>query len=150
MKRFWWLPAALGLLAGGCADQEVKRVFGVVTLDGKPLAGAEVKFWPKDDLKLNAYTAITRADGTFEIFKDPRPGTGLKPGRYVILVAKFGGAAATVREDVAAAPAQEGFMPGTYNTLPSKYNDKDKCPFVVALHQGDNDCPLPLESGKKK
>ena len=139
-----WLPLVL-LFLGGCAGREVKSVTGRVTINGQPLAGAQVQFCPLAAADAPSYTAIADADGRFEVFKDPRPGLGLKPGRYVILVTKFAGAAAAPKDEAAGAPLQEGTMPGTYNILPPLYNDRAKSPFVVDLQPGDNYVPLVIE-----
>jgi hypothetical protein len=147
MRRLaWLLLAAATTGSGGCSEPGVGRVSGNVTLDGQPLAGAEVKIWPKDDPSLGAATAVTKADGSFVVFKDPRPGAGLKPGRYVILVAKFGGARPAAPTDAAVAPAEEGILPGTFNQLPRRYNDKDQSPFVIEFTRGDNTIQVALES----
>lgn len=147
-SRSWLLIALLFL--GGCADREVKAVTGRVTWNGQPLAGAQVQFCAPAGVERPSYTALTDADGRFEVFKDPRPGLGLQPGRYVILVAKFTGAAAAPKGEVAAAPLQEGILPGTYNILPPLYNDRTKCPFNVDLHPGDNYIPLVLEGKERR
>ena len=146
MKHGTCLPAiAAWVAAAGCSASGVGRVTGTVTLDGEPLAGAEVRFWPKDEPDLGAATAVTRADGTFEVLRDPRPGAGLKPGRYVILVARYAGGRPQPEKDAAVAPAQEGIIPGTFNQLPARYNDRDRCPFTVEVGKGHNDFPLALE-----
>ncbi len=146
--RFSLLVALL--LLGGCSDSEVKSVTGRVTLNGQPLAGAQVQFCPPAGVDLPSYAAISDVDGRFAVFKDPRPGLGLKAGRYVVLVTKFAGAAAVPKEEVAGAPLQEGTFPGTYNILPPLYNDRAKSPFVVDLHAGDNDIPLMLEGKERR
>jgi hypothetical protein len=146
--RPWFLIALL--FAGGCSDREVKSVTGRVTLDGQPLAGAQVHFCPPAGVDGPTYTAISDADGRFELFKDPRPGLGLKPGKYIILVTKFAGAAAAPKDEVAGAPLQEGTMPGTYNILPPLYNDRARSPFVIDLQPGDNYVPLVIEGKERK
>jgi hypothetical protein len=41
---------------------------------------------------------------------------------------------------------QEGIVPGTFNQLPPRYNDKNRSPFQVQVKEGDNHFPLALES----
>jgi hypothetical protein len=134
-------------LAGCSSGTGVKKVTGTVTLDGNPLAGAEVQFWPKDDILLGSYLSRTGADGHFELFQDPRPGVGVKPGRYVVLVVKYGAREGWPPKpgDDLPVPASEG-MPWTQNTLPPIYNDKEHSPFIVEIKKGDNDFPLALAS----
>lgn len=149
MRARPWFVIVL-LLLGGCAAREVKSVTGRVTLNGAPLADAQVQFCPPAGTDGPTYTAISDADGRFEVFMDPRPGLGLKPGKYVVLVTKFAGAAAVPKEEVAGAPLQEGTMPGTLNVLPPIYNDRARSPFVIDLQPGDNYVPLALEGKERK
>jgi hypothetical protein len=150
MSRFLrcLLAALAALPLVGCSSGTgVKKVTGTVTLDGDPLAGAEVQFWPKDDIQLGSHLSRTGADGRFELFQDPRPGVGIKPGRYVVLVTKYGakeGWPPKPGDDLPVAAA-EG-MPWTKNTLPAIYNDKEHSPLIVEIQKGDNDFPIPLES----
>jgi hypothetical protein len=72
---------------------------------------------------------------------------GIKPGRYVALVVKYGakeGWPPKPGEDLPVGPV-EG-MPWMKNTLPPIYNDKDRSPLIVEIQTGDNDFPLPLKS----
>jgi hypothetical protein len=143
MRRFFVLLVLVMLLpVPGCGSR-VGRVHGKATLDGQPLAGAEVTFWSADN---PAYSATTGPDGSYEIYRDPRPEAGLKLGRYVVLVARYTRPKGEVKEDVAVPPEQEGVLPGTRNTLPFVYNDREKCPFQVELKSGDNEVNLDLKS----
>jgi hypothetical protein len=132
--------ACLALLAVvGCGDgNAVGRVTGVVRLDGKPLGHTDVTFWPKDDSALGTYATRSGTDGRFELFRDPRPGSYIKPGRYVALVAKVTPAPAEV--EVAAVASN------LRNSLPPIYDDKQRSPLIVDIKAGDNDVPLDLKS----
>src|SRR4051794_6950977 len=119
MHRLAWLAL---LVFVGCGPAPVGRVTGLVQLDGKPLPHTDVNFWPKDDPTLGTYGTRTGAAGRFELFRDPRPGAYIKPGRYVALVAK-----------VTAAPAEveaAAVSSNVRNSLPPIYDDKEKSPLV--------------------
>lgn len=146
MKRALWLPLLLLFVVAGCGQGKVKRVHGVATLDDQPLVGASITFWHSDE---PAYPTITGPDGSFEVFQDPRPEMGLKPTTYTVLVTKFGQSKVDVREGVAIPVEDEGFLPGTRNTLPRIYNDKDRCPFKIELKPGDNEVKLELKTPPK-
>jgi hypothetical protein len=77
------IPAVL-LAALGCGGKDRPvPVEGVVTLDGKPIAGAAVVFTPEG--RGRTASAETREDGSFRLttFKD---GDGAIPGNYKVLV----------------------------------------------------------------
>ena len=67
------------LSAGGGAKTSA-TVSGIVTLQGKPLAAAEVTVVTLDEAKPRVFTAAIQADGAYQ-FKEPLP-----PGRYVVIV----------------------------------------------------------------
>jgi hypothetical protein len=136
--------APLGLLAGGCSGPPGARVRGQVLLDGQPLAGAVVRFWPKDDLELGVYRGKAGPDGTFEL--EGRDGNRVKPGRYIVLITrdvKKDGTVPTTGDDWMALAA-----PGALrNTLPAPYSDRSNPPFTVAVTTGDNQIPpFPLKT----
>ena len=116
---------------------------GLATLDGEPLAHADVTFWAKDNPALGAYGTRTDADGRFVLFKDPRPGAYIKPGRYVALVAQRSKDAPKEIEPAAVAASSNAGAP---NLLPAVYSHKDDSPFIVDVKAGDNDFTLELKT----
>jgi hypothetical protein len=56
------------------------KVRGRIVAEGKPLAGAEIRLVPEDDLGAEGYRVMLDADGTFTV--------EVKPGRYVGVVVK--------------------------------------------------------------
>jgi hypothetical protein len=87
MKRFVGLVAAL-VVAGGCTSDSgpVLPVNGIVTLDGKPLDGATVTFYPESPGG-TVGTAETGSDGKF-ILVGVGGQQGLPPGKYKATVSK--------------------------------------------------------------
>lgn len=67
----WRVAVVVGLLLCGCGKSQVPPqnqalpITGTVTLDGKPLAGADVVFMPADAPA--AFAATTKDDGTYQL-----------------------------------------------------------------------------------
>ena len=135
----------------GCArepDNPVTVVTGTVTVDGNPLAGAEVIFWPKDNLELGTnIPAVTGSDGKFEVFPNLQTGVILKPGSYRVLIGKY----VPIKPDAAGQPADVGpdddYDPYRgRNILPAVYNHKQRSPNLVEIKAGENDFQVELKS----
>lgn len=142
-----WLLVALVVCGCSGGGSPVTKVAGTVTLDNKALAGADVLFWPKDDLNLGAGMGTTGPDGRFTVVPDPRHGVTMKPGWYVVVVGKTAGPPGATADDVAA-PA--GGVPGARSLIPEVYGSKERSPLVVEVTAGDNDFPLALEGRPKQ
>ncbi len=88
MRRSW-LPVVLLILVtplAGCRSGNLSRVKGVVTLDGQPLAGAEINLIPVGG-KGRAANAHSDAKGRFSI-GTVKEGDGAWPGEYKVTVIK--------------------------------------------------------------
>jgi hypothetical protein len=83
--RYGWMALIAIVLAGfeGCGKSRFVPVSGVVTLDGKPLAGAGLQFRP-DSSSGQYASAKTGNDGTFTAATGE--GKGMAPGTYRVLV----------------------------------------------------------------
>jgi hypothetical protein len=141
----------LGLVAAGCSGggSSVKRVRGVVKLDGQPLGGVTVEFRPRDksDPRLSQFGARTDPDGSFEI----RPGQHVRiyPGRYIVVIHKR----PDDREGPGGQPAAAlppGGLAGLPNDVPDKYGNPESPQFERDIAEGDNDLkPFEMEREKK-
>ena len=88
----WGKPVLIGmalaitLSAGGCGGSGPRpvQVKGRVTLDGQPLPGGTVTFFP-EDVGGHQATAVTDSDGSFSLTTFST-GDGAIPGQYKILV----------------------------------------------------------------
>ena len=141
--------ACLALLAtAGCSDgidRSVTNVTGTVLMDGKPLAGAQVVFYPKDKLSLgDSIPASTDEDGKFFLVKNIQSDVILKPGMYRVLVGKFSSKPPPNAKPPEEDPDYDAFR--GYNILPSVYNLKGKSPNIVEVKSGDNDFTVELKS----
>ena len=84
------LAGSLLLVFAGCGPAEGPEVKGKVTLDGQPLADAQVVFEPmgKDDVELGGGMAKTGPNGEFEFIPDETTGQTLAPGQYAVVISK--------------------------------------------------------------
>jgi hypothetical protein len=125
-------PAVLGvLLAVGCGPGGyASAVNGVVTLDGKPLAGAVVTFHPDD--KGPVAHGVSTDDGAYFV-KTGANRIGLAPGDYRVTVFAL---------------AESGGPPGSTPRLltPSRYSERAKTPLRFSIEAGRTEIDLPLES----
>jgi hypothetical protein len=77
----------------GCGGDETARiklapVTGTVTLNGKPLEGAEITFTPDgSNAKNTPASDVTGPDGNYKVIYRGR--SGLAPGKYKVLVSKL-------------------------------------------------------------
>ena len=148
--------AAVVLLAtSGCSKSElpVTAVTGTVTLDDKPLAGAQVVFYPNEDRKLDiSIPSSTNATGAFTLARNVQTEVILKPGTYRVLVGKFTrarpDAADKANENPEADPDYDEYR--GRNILPPIYNHKQKSPIVVEIKPGENDVKVELRSKPSK
>jgi hypothetical protein len=133
------LSAALCISLAGCGRGPITRVTGQVTLDGKPLDGAQVQFVQKSDPALGYASAITNAAGAFTIEPDARNNNLLRPGLFVVLVSK----------DVPQNASGEMGTP-LLHLVPAIYGIQAQTPLSAEIKEGDNPLP-PLEvRGEKK
>lgn len=129
-----------GLLLVGCGKAATgTRVSGTVTLDGKPLPGAELEFAPLEASEtIGGDTVISDAEGRFEIVPDSRK-QGLSPGQYGVRVSKWvdpkTGQPPETPEDL----EQLKLAGMLKNAVPFKYSDPESNPLLtVSLQPGTN------------
>jgi hypothetical protein len=119
----------------GCGSQfELGQAKGTVTLDGKPLEGAVVHFYPiiKDgDPVPPTSSATTDASGNYEmVARTDQRGAAVGPHKVVVLYAALGG----------------GSEPKNRPQIPQKYQLAAKSDLVVDVKSGSGDYPLVLKS----
>ena len=92
LKGFLVAFLALGIVfAVGCAKEKgYKKVTGKVTMDGQPLEGASLMFWPQAT-DGESGGGKTGADGTFSVTSSgsQKGDTGLLPGDYKVTIRKY-------------------------------------------------------------
>src|SRR5215470_12572106 len=72
-------------VVAGCGRAKAVKTTGVVTLDGQPVDGAEVKFIPVDAAKGMLASGVTGSDGKFRL-TTTNPNDGAIPGEYIVVV----------------------------------------------------------------
>ena len=125
----------------GCSETrkgDKAEVFGMVTLDGKPVDNAQIRFMPKSNTDLGTAFTRTNAQGEFIIKTDANDNNWLKPGTYKVLISKI----APIEVKAMGAPE--------VNLLPPQYSSQDKTPLSAELKNGENKLPpFELVSNKK-
>ena len=116
-QNFHWLQASLvcGLLclAAGCGNSDVGLVTGTIQLDGEPLEGAVITFYPvvEGSGRANSGGASygrTDAEGKYELVYN-RSENGAEIGKHKVVITTL----------------EEGggdYGPGTPEKLPKRYN----------------------------
>lgn len=128
----------LSFLVGlaGCSKPDhpqVGRVSGVVTLDGKPLAGATVMFQP---LEGRASIGTTDDAGRYSLtYLDGVPGAKVGPHKVII------------RTEV---PGEDGQPPIVKEKLPKRYHDQTELTAEVKPGTNTFDFPLTSRGGASK
>lgn len=118
-----------------------------VTLDGKPLAGANVALVPKDPSGVAAF-GITGGDGkckTQTLFG--RAGGGTAVGQYSVTVSKME-ERPTGRKAANPDTGVMGDVTENVETLPEKYLNASSTPFQVEVKSGKNAFPVELSSAR--
>jgi len=136
MKNGWLVPVVprlillggLTLLAAGCSGHKGPKlvpVSGKVTLDGKPLPGGVVNFFPdkaKGNDSQNTATGTIDSSGTYKLTSNAKEGAAL--GHYKVTVAT---------EMPPGADMKAGEMPPKLPPINSKYKLIDQTPLSVEV-----------------
>ncbi|MEZ6064354.1 MAG: hypothetical protein R3B90_01285 [Planctomycetaceae bacterium] len=124
------IAAVLPMLAAGCgpevheADSTAR---GVVMLDGKPLTGGVVMFFPGSG-EGQGGSGMIQPDGTFEVRTNAST-TGIDPGTYIVVIKPT--------DDM-----EDG------GGIPAKYQDAENAEFSAEVTaQGPNEFSFVLTSG---
>jgi hypothetical protein len=125
-----WLLLLLPLLSLGCGKSyPLAPVSGRVTMDGEPLAKAEVRFFPTDDKDLPFSTGTTDENGNYELYMVTETTTSrgaiIGTHRVTISVDQRKGKIMPVHRPGMPRMSKPG------ETIPSKYNKDSKMAFIV-------------------
>jgi hypothetical protein len=153
--------AAIGLCGVlGCGNEDrilsTQPVTGKVTLDGKPLAGAEIWLVPTDanEKVKNAKMTIrpyakSQADGTFTLTSYVS-NDGAPLGEYGVMVQKVGGTSAAAEGDAEVDPeTPRQTKTGKASNAPdplSKYRNPTVSGLTFTVKEGPNQLNLELKS----
>jgi hypothetical protein len=107
---------------------------GVVALDGKPLAAADVMFIPQGETPGQAAVARTGADGKFQLLSADRKQKGAAVGNYKVIVSKLVKPdGSDYVPDPSAGPIDTG---GFRELLPAAYTDQLQTPLSADVPAG--------------
>jgi hypothetical protein len=125
------LAAAALLLVAGCGGRGPFPVNGVVTLDGQPVVGAEVRFDPAAPDLLPAF-AMTTEGGAFSLAL--AGGKGALRGEYRVVVVKIEGPPVPMMPPPGMEPSkfpkyQQDVSAKRKNVLPAKYGRAETTPL---------------------
>lgn len=155
-----WLGAGIVTLVG-CSSKgtsvKTQPVKGLVTLDGTPVAGANVTFVPAtagqgmsaagytDENGIYKLTAMATGDATAEA------GAGTLPGDYVVSISKTVADTPMSEEEaeekgVKYTPPAVGKGPTVENVIPTKYKIPKTSGLTATVKEGENDIPFELSS----
>jgi hypothetical protein len=118
------------LALAGCGAK-TSPVEGVVTLDGKPLAGAAIQFVPQGQGR--DATATTDTNGAFAM-STFQPRDGVLPGSYKVVISPPLGAPDAVKyasaDEAMAAAAKAPAKAPAGPAFPQKYSRADQTPLT--------------------
>jgi len=118
-----------GCSGGGASDApELGLVSGTITLDGKPLAQANVTFEPSSGAPS---VGMTDEAGQYELTYN-KDNLGAVPGQHTVRISKFG---------------EPGSPNDTEDQVPAKFNTNSK--ETVEVKAGENEINLDLNSKAK-
>jgi hypothetical protein len=139
-----WCVAVWSVCSAGCSEAlqgpATVEVVGLVTMDGTPLAGADVFFYPVDAAgPAQACQTVTGTDGRFTAKTHVGAGeykSGMVPGEYRVAVSKLD-----------TANVASPYTPPKH-LLPEKYATPQSSGFTVTVSADkENDFTFPLIRG---
>lgn len=138
-------------LAAGCGSgaPQLVPVSGAVTLDGKPLAGATVVFYPQlaPDAGASAEViesrAITEADGSFKLINIHDGSKGAMTGHHKVTVTKM------VMKDGTVIPPDTDLAilgPNARELVPATYTELARTTLTAEVADGGSEIFLDLKA----
>ena len=127
----------------GCGDPNAPPLYpvtGTVTLDGQPLAGAGVMFFPREQTRGNACVGMTDAAGKYTLKPERTGGSGAPEGVFAVTISKMKDPPATAAGQPAAAETDLD------ETLSPKYWDSAQSILSAKVPKGGANIDFPLVS----
>jgi hypothetical protein len=144
---FGCLAAALAAAGCGSGGGPVLPVNGIVTLDGKPLDGATVTFYPEGGG--NRGFARTGTDGRF-VITGMKGEEGLPPGQYKVTVSKLNVPTGGEIDDPTSPAIGAVTEADIKSDLPAIYSDPSKTILSYAVTGDGKPIEIQLDSKRKK
>jgi hypothetical protein len=124
---------SLPIMAGCNPDSfgELVPASGLVTLDGKPIAGVSITAIPQEGVKGRGGYGLTDSEGSFSLQVDTEA-SGLPAGNYRLLLQKYAMPdGSPIPENVSAADTDIA------NVLPPVYSSDERSPVYVTFPTPD-------------
>jgi hypothetical protein len=140
----WRLLLLLGwFVLTGCKSADgpaLSSVTGTVTLDGKPLAGAMVRFIPQGTTPGHGGAGTTDEAGKYEITAHRTNNRkGLLPGEYKVVLTRL-----LLPDGKPLPPDVPPINSGAHESIPEPYCKADRTPLTVTIGTEAKafDCPI--------
>lgn len=146
-SSFTYLAAVILCCSIGCfgGSSNISEVSGVVTLEGEPLEGATVAFYPNDG---RASQGVTDETGRYELTY-LRNEKGAVIGEHIVTISTKIPDEVDYRGDVVGESGDGGrdaiVVKGRAESLPRKYTDRWKSELRATVTSGSNDFPFDLK-----
>ncbi|NOX54499.1 MAG: DUF4198 domain-containing protein [Planctomycetes bacterium] len=156
------VSGVVALVLVGCSGEqrptvETEYVEGIVTLDGKPVAGATVTFVPVNKGQGMSATGRTDEQGKYTLTAvggpggvAGEPGAGTVPGEYYVGVVKTESSGEEIQEEQDGQEVEESGPkpeePTIKHIVPQKYNNPRESGIKVTVKKGKNVIPIELSS----
>jgi len=132
------LAAVFWFFMGGSSEGHVS---GTVTLEGEPLASAQVVFIGEDEKNRAPLMAPTDEDGSYKLVG--HKGGGIAAGKYKVVVTKMALKDGTIPEGPKLQEARSKDL--LLNVLPKVYEDRSTTPLSFEVRPGGNKIDLVLK-----
>ncbi|PHS05447.1 MAG: hypothetical protein COA78_15280 [Blastopirellula sp.] len=119
---------------GGAPTYDTGLVTGTITLDGSPLEGARVEFYPEGGSSSNG---MTDASGKYEL-KYTKSTMGAVPGSHSVSITTYDSGDPDSEPPIAAVPEK----------VPTKYNTESKLNADVVLGPNEHNFDLETAGGE--
>lgn len=148
MRRPFVGIALIAILIAGCtAKAPGPAVEGVVTLDGQPLANANVQLIPQGENMGQTGFGKTDAAGKFVIGSADGKQKGAAPGEYKVVISKHVKPDGT---DYVPKPDEDPMLASFKELLPAAYSDQEKTQLRAQVADGGTkNLELKLHSKQK-
>jgi hypothetical protein len=120
----------------GCSSQnyiDTEHIEGTVTLDGEPIGGVSLTFYPVTAGEGDDAYAFTNDDGSFQVGTlRGRIGAGTTTGEYIVGLTKI------VNQPTGRLTRDGEEVMTEVSLLHRNYGDRERSPFRVTVQQGKN------------